>query len=212
MPFLLAAYAQPRKLPDLDNDFDAQTPCPVGRRASVAQGRALLAVWERSLASGSPSTDHDIATEATTAAESLAGFSKLLRNPSAAAAAAREGPCSGRLGAVAGPNAHLAPLWGVLTRALGLPRFTAAYSFLFAHARATASAAVRAGAMGSYAAQGVLSGAWLREVVAELVAENLGRGPSRDESHGLLEVGQTVPILDLWVGRHEILYTRIFNS
>ena len=32
----------------LDNDFDASTPCTVARRASIAQGRALLTVWERS--------------------------------------------------------------------------------------------------------------------------------------------------------------------
>jgi urease accessory protein len=26
------------------------------------------------------------------------------------------------------------------------------------------------------------------------------------------EAGQTVPAMDLWIGRHEILYSRIFNS
>ncbi len=24
--------------------------------------------------------------------------------------------------------------------------------------------------------------------------------------------GQTVPMMDLWIGRHEVLYSRIFNS
>ncbi|KKZ66668.1 hypothetical protein EMCG_07648 [[Emmonsia] crescens] len=26
------------------------------------------------------------------------------------------------------------------------------------------------------------------------------------------EAGQVVPTMDLWVGRHELLYSRIFNS
>jgi len=26
------------------------------------------------------------------------------------------------------------------------------------------------------------------------------------------DAGQVVPVLDLWVGRHELLYSRIFNS
>lgn len=26
------------------------------------------------------------------------------------------------------------------------------------------------------------------------------------------EAGQNVPVMDLWVGRHEVLYSRIFNS
>ena len=26
------------------------------------------------------------------------------------------------------------------------------------------------------------------------------------------DAGQSVPVMDLWIGRHELLYSRIFNS
>jgi urease accessory protein len=48
LPYVLAGYRNPDEIETLDNDFDASTPCTVARRASIAQGRALLAVWDRS--------------------------------------------------------------------------------------------------------------------------------------------------------------------
>ncbi|KLJ07182.1 urease accessory protein, partial [Blastomyces silverae] len=47
LPYVLAAHRHPEQLETLDNDLDASTPCTVTRRASVAQGLALLGVWER---------------------------------------------------------------------------------------------------------------------------------------------------------------------
>ena len=66
------------------------------------------------------------------------------------------------------------------------------------------SAAVRAGVMGPYQAQGVLAGAWLRGEIEGALERNWDTAVE--------DAGQGVPVMDLWVGRHELLYSRIFNS
>ena len=47
LPFVLAAHRDPSSIADLDDYLDAAIICTVGRRASIAQGRALLGIWER---------------------------------------------------------------------------------------------------------------------------------------------------------------------
>lgn len=101
-------------------------------------------------------------------------------------------------------NAHLAPLWGLVTKILAVPLHDAAYLFLFSHARTVISAAVRASVMGPYQAQAVLASAELQDRIRGLVAEGWDRSVE--------DAGQSVPVMDLWVGRHEKLYSRIFNS
>jgi urease accessory protein len=181
LPYVLAGYRTPWELETLDNDFDASTPCTVARRASVAQGRALLAVWDRSF---KPQYS-DTTTDTQAAIKSLTSFSAALRT-------------SAHL------NAHLAPLWGLVTNILSVPLHDAAYLFLFSHARTIISAAVRASVMGPYQAQAVLASAELQDRVGGLVKEGW------DSS--VEDAGQSVPVMDLWVGRHEKLYSRIFNS
>ena len=184
LPYVLACHRCPERLADLDNDFDASTMCTVARRASVAQGRALLGVWERSFR-GQGTPDSSAATE-------LKSFSRTLRTQTSTLSAADL------------LNAHLAPLWGVVTRALGVDLGSAAYMFLFGHARAVVSAGVRASVLGPYQAQAELASGELREAVGKAVSEWWDVAPE--------EAGQTVPVVDLWVGRHEKLYSRIFNS
>lgn len=184
LPYLLAAYRCPHLIDDLDNDFDASTPCTVARRASIAQGRALLAVWDRSFRPA-----HQ-ASSLADAVDALARFQASLRAATSATALP--------------PNAHFAPLWGLLTRILGVDLHDAAYLFLFLHARTVTSAAVRASVLGPYQAQAVLADVKLRERVGGLVRV-LWDTPVAD-------AGQNVPVMDLWVGRHEKLYSRIFNS
>ena len=185
---MLAAHRDPTCIEKLDNDFDASTPCTVARRASVAQGRALLAVWDRSFKgeySGSSSGDDVEVGRQVIAIDSLAAFSKALRSSEYI-------------------SAHLAPLWGLVTSILAVPLQQAAYLFLFSHARTVVSAAVRASVMGPYQAQAVLASAELQERIRGLVEEGW---------HSTVEdAGQSVPVMDLWVGRHEKLYSRIFNS
>ena len=187
LPYVLAGYRNPEEIGTLDNDFDASTPCTVARRASIAQGRALLAVWDRSFKtqykSSAPIAEVPAGKDA--AAEALAAFSAALRtSPNA--------------------SAHYAPLWGLITRILAIPLHEAAYLFLFSHARTVMSAAVRASVMGPYQAQALLASAELQDRIRGLVDEGWHRKVE--------DAGQSVPVMDLWVGRHEKLYSRIFNS
>jgi len=190
LPYVLAAHRDPMRLEGLDNDFDASTPCTVARRASVAQGRALLSVWEKSFRNHYPSpSGTDQETGAGTAITTLQSFSALLRSNNTS-------PYP--------PSAHLGPLWGIITNILSIPLHSSAYLFLFSHARTVVSAAVRASVLGPYQAQGVLASVELRDTVEALV----GRYWNTETT----DAGQSVPVLDLWVGRHEMLYSRIFNS
>jgi urease accessory protein len=193
LPYVLAAYREPHRIAELDNDFDASTICTVARRASVAQGRALLSVWERSFKEHH-STSHggdgfgNGVTNIEEAITSLRHFSTSLRSSDDAFAA----------------NAHLAPLWGILTLVLSIPLHSSAYLFMFSHARTVISAAVRASVLGPYQAQHVLASTELRDKIEEFVQMHWERKTE--------DAGQTVPAIDLWVGRHEMLYSRIFNS
>jgi urease accessory protein len=187
LPYVLAGYRDPREIETLDNDFDASTPCTVARRASVAQGRALLAVWDRSFKAQYSSTAHDATASdgSVSAVKALAIFSAAIRT-------------SEHL------NGHLAPLWGLVTKILSVPLHDAAYLFLFSHARTVVSAAVRASVMGPYQAQAVLANTELQHRIRGLVDQGWHRAVE--------DAGQSVPVMDLWVGRHEKLYSRIFNS
>ncbi|MCJ1248292.1 hypothetical protein MMC30_005509 [Trapelia coarctata] len=193
VPYILAAYREPENVLKWDNDLDASTPCTVARRASVAQGRALLSVWERALRPTLPNQAHD--EEA--ASKALAAFSAALKS----SASTTQGNAQG-LGL--GPNGHFAPLWALVCRAMSVSLSQTAYVFLFNHAKAVLSAAVRASVMGPYQAQGVLASGWLQGGIQAAVEGNW------DVS--VEEAGQGVPVMDLWMGRHEALYSRIFNS
>ncbi|KAK3079654.1 hypothetical protein LTS18_004217, partial [Coniosporium uncinatum] len=212
LPYVIAAYKGPARIEELDNDFDASTPCTVARRASVTQGKALLSVWERSfkgayssnisnnkplplppqLSNSDGKTNNDASedtSDISTAIAALRNFQTLLRTAKSTAYP---------------PQAHYPPLFGLLTRILALPLDSATYLFLFSHARTVISAAVRASVLGPYQAQAVLAGKELQGRIEGLVEE--WQGVETEEA------GQVVPVMDLWVGRHEKLYSRIFNS
>ncbi|RYP22387.1 hypothetical protein DL765_001739 [Monosporascus sp. GIB2] len=215
LPFALAAHRDPRRLAELDDALDAATPCAVARRASVAQGRALLGVWEKSFAPAAAATgarDGGLgsgvgAGDDGELREVLKEFSALLRSGS--------GPGSGAVAAAAEEDekegvqpqqvsAHFAPLFGAVARAVGLTARQAAYVFVLGHVRNLTSAAMRAGVFGPFQAQKILAGAGAQRLVAAAV--------DREWDTPFEDAGQTAPILDLWVGRHEILYSKIFNS
>lgn len=189
IPYVLAAFRDPMDLMELDNDIDASTPCTVARRASIAQGRALLSVWEKAF-SRTAQTQFESTHEHVIAAIEV--FSRDLK---LAAISSTPLPIV---------NGHLAPLWGAVCLALGLNLDEAAYLFLLNHAKAVVSAAVRASVMGPYMAQTVLAGKGVQDLIRG-VLEKVWRLRPED-------AGQVVPTMDLWVGRHELLYSRIFNS
>lgn len=194
LPYLLAAYRNPESLEQLDNDLDASTPCTVARRASVAQGKALLSVWERAFKpciTTTSSRSHQVAA-AVTALEYLISALKA------------GSPTTTIDDQHLHPNGHFAPLWGVVCLSMGLDLHHTAYVFLLNNAKAVLSAAVRASVMGPYQAQGVLASPGLQDLIRECLA--------REWETRVEDAGQGVPVLDLWVGRHELLYSRIFNS
>lgn len=169
----------------------------MGRRASVAQGRALLGLWEKSF-SASAALSRPAGGDAVL--ESLGEYSKALRSPPSSWGGGGDDDGTG-LPPVA---AHLAPLFGVVCRAAGLSLHQTAYVFMLGHVKALISAAVRASLFGPYQAQRVLAGEGVQGMIAAAVG--------REWDTPVEEAGQSVPAMDLWVGRHELLYSRIFNS
>ncbi|KAH0563471.1 hypothetical protein GP486_001955 [Trichoglossum hirsutum] len=190
LPYVLAGFRDPGQLRALDEAFDASTACSVARRASATMGRGLLTVWERAFRGAEEEEEEEEKEGGARAA--LDAFRAAMRAPP---------PTDG--GPVL-PSAHLPALWGCVARAMGLALAQAAYVFLFGHARALLSAGVRANVVGPYQAHAVLAAAWLRGSVRSAV-ENAWDVAVED-------AGQSVPVLDLYQGRHELLYSRIFNS
>jgi urease accessory protein len=193
LPFLLAAHRNPEDLEYLDDAHDAALMCTVGRRASVAQGRALLGIWERSFASSGAKTPRSSEEEV------LRKFGRLLRISSAGASSNKS---SG--GAPPPVSAHLAPLYGAVARLVGLSLEQTAYVFVLGHIKALVSAAVRASMFGPYRAQQILASTEVQSLIAAVI--------EREWHTSAEEAGQTEPVMDLWIGRHEMLYSRIFNS
>ncbi len=117
------------------------------------------------------------------------------------------------------PNGHFPPLWGLVTQALRISARDSVYVFLLNHAKSVVSAAVRASLMGPYQAQGLLGSVWLRKELERLMdrvgVEEEEGGVDADGDgwrRRVEEAGQGVPAMDIWLGRHELLYSRIFNS
>ncbi|KAG6056287.1 hypothetical protein E4U32_005790 [Claviceps aff. humidiphila group G2b] len=194
LPFVLAAHRDPSSLVSLDDQLDAAVVCTVGRRASVAQGRALLSIWERSFRKALPSSQADVPY--------LREFSTLLRQ--AKTPAEEQGSGGGEDDVPPLVSAHLAPLFGVICAIVGLSLRQTAYVYLVSHAKALVSAAVRASMFGPYQAQRVLAGEEVQSMVTRLI--------EREWETRVQDAGQSVPMMDLWIGRHEVLYSRIFNS
>jgi urease accessory protein len=188
---VLAGYRHPSTLDTLDNDLDASTPCIVAQRASIAQGRALIGVWERAFRVSFAGPDNPISEDAEAAATAIDDLSDALKS------------CLEEDEDL-GPKGHFAPLWGVVCRAMGLDLQQTAYVFIMNHAKAVLSAAVRAGVMGPYQAQNVLASQELQDTMMKRI--------EREWNTPVEQAGQVVPALDLWIGRHELLYSRIFNS
>ena len=185
LPFVKSTHEAAHRLPDLDNDCDASTACTVARRASTTQGRALVVVWERALRAACPS-ESPLAVEAVAAIDASAAQ---LRSSSQE---------------VFFFKGHFAPLFGAVCAALSVGEHETAYLFLLNHAKALLSAAVRAGVLGPYQSQAILAGGNLQTCLRECLSQEK---PRKAEN-----VAVTAPIMDLWIGRHELLYSRIFNS
>ncbi len=107
-----------------------------------------------------------------------------------------------RAGAPQPPYCHLAPAFGFTARALDIEFMVACRLFLFLHLRGVMASAVRLGIVGPLEGQ----------------ALQHGLGPRAEEMlHGCLdlspdEIAHTSPLLELWQGTHDRLYSRLFQS
>lgn len=101
-------------------------------------------------------------------------------------------------------SGHFPVAWGVVCRALGIAREEAGFLFLLAHVKGVLSAAVRLSLIGPYHAQAVLASEETRKSLE--AALEVGKGIRVEMA------GQTVPTFDVYQGRHELLYSRVFNS
>jgi urease accessory protein len=97
---------------------------------------------------------------------------------------------------------HFAPAVGAVTQVLGVGRAGAARLFLFQHLRGLVAGAVRLGIVGPMEGQSLQFrlAPRLQSVLAE--CENLA----------ISEVAQTAPLLELWQGGQDRLYSRLFQS
>ncbi|ESZ95002.1 hypothetical protein SBOR_4622 [Sclerotinia borealis F-4128] len=195
LPFVLAAHRNPRDLIDLDDAQDASIMCTVGRRASIAQGRALLSIWDRSF-SAALSSELSPSTSAA-GVDILREFFLLLKS----ASSAPKTTSSGELPPI---SAHFAPLFGAIASTVGISLEQTAYVFMLGHVKALLSAAVRASMFGPYHAQKVLASGEVQMGIKDAI--------EREWDTKVEDAGQSVPVMDLWIGRHEMLYSRIFNS
>jgi len=78
------------------------------------------------------------------------------------------------------------------------------YVFLLNHAKAVVSAAVRLSIVGPYQAQAILATPQTRQLLRDILAET--------NNLDISEAGQTWALLDVYQGRQEILYSRVFNG
>jgi urease accessory protein len=97
---------------------------------------------------------------------------------------------------------HFACIFGGAMRALDVPDDTATRMFFFNHLRGVMAAAVRLNIVGPMEAQSIQH---QLAVTAEVVLKNCA-------SLTLDDIAQTSPLLDLWQGAQDRLYSRLFQS
>ncbi len=100
------------------------------------------------------------------------------------------------------PCAHFAPVFGACLRQLEMPRETATRMFFFNQLRSVLAAAVRLNIIGPMEAQ------ILQQRMAAKAEEIL----VRCQTLTLDDLAQTSPLLDLWQGAQDRLYSRLFQS
>ena len=100
------------------------------------------------------------------------------------------------------PYAHFAPVFGACLCKLKISRATATRMFIFNHLRSVLAAAVRLNIVGPMEAQ-------LLQNQLSPKAENVRQ---RCENLTLAQIAQTAPLLDLWQGAQDRLYSRLFQS
>ena len=97
---------------------------------------------------------------------------------------------------------HLAPAFGVVMRDLGLAREEALRLFVFLHLRGVIGSAVRLNIVGP------MEGQTIQHQLVELAEKTVEEGLAV----ALEDLAQTAPLLELWQGSQDRLYSRLFQS
>jgi urease accessory protein len=100
------------------------------------------------------------------------------------------------------PYGHLAPVFGACLRRISVSDETVGRLFFFNHLRGVLAAAVRLNIVGPMEAQAIQH---QLSPEAERVLKNC-------TTLSLDDIAQTSPLLDLWQGAHDRLYSRLFQS
>jgi len=98
--------------------------------------------------------------------------------------------------------AHFAPAFGATLRGLEISRSTTARMFCFNHLRSVLAAAVRLNITGPMEAQ----------ILQHRLATKVESVLTLCETLTLDDLAQTTPLLDLWQGAQDRLYSRLFQS
>jgi len=99
-------------------------------------------------------------------------------------------------------DGHLAPVYGFVTRTLGMDRDDALATFLHLALRGALSAAVRLGCCGPGEAQ----------AIHRRLHPALAAALEAARSRGLEELAQTAPLIELLQTTHDRMYSRLFQS
>ncbi|KAJ7228331.1 hypothetical protein GGX14DRAFT_612237, partial [Mycena pura] len=193
----------------LDALYECMTLNHVARRASAAQGVALLSLYTKGFVRPRGLSQASSVPEAVDDERMLAlvdAFKRMVR----------------RGGEDGGTYGHLPVCWGVLCGALGLSLDRTQHLHLYLHARALLSAAVRLNAIGPYAAQQLLLHAVGGLVDAEIrKCARLRTGMLHDEDDSNPSASwddtrdgptNTWPLGEILAARHDLQHSRIFNS
>lgn len=191
LPFVYAAYdvasSNPENLAeeilDLNDLLDASMLCPVQRRASVSQGRALGKIWEKVLA--------EILGVPTREASSTTCDGGVLIPPTPST---QPLPKIGTL--------HFPLGWALVCQRSGISREDTAWAFAWGLVKGIVSAAVRLNVVGPFAGQKCLV------EVEGAIRGNVerARGVRVEDCGAVWWNGEVVQ------GRQELLYSRVFNS
>jgi len=103
---------------------------------------------------------------------------------------------------IGAPCAHFAPVFGVCLWSLQISRELTARMFFFNHLRSILAAAVRLNIVGPMEAQ----------VLQHRLAFKAEHIRQQCEHWSLDQIAQTAPLLDLWQGAQDRLYSRLFQS
>ncbi|KAF7301961.1 hypothetical protein MIND_00762200 [Mycena indigotica] len=208
LPFVSDAYMTTLRLEETDESqiladletidalYESMTLNHVARRASAAQGVALLTLYSKGFSRPPNSSGTETAAEKLLSAL-IASYKRRVRQS--------DGSAFG----------HLPICWGVICAALGLSLERTQHLHLFLHARALLSAAVRLNAIGPYAAQQLLLhtvNGFVEAQLSKCARLRARAGGNKDWDETQDGPTNTWPLGELLAARHDLQHSRIFNS